>query len=103
MLGSGWRTLDIIQILERDLQTPVIHPVAARVWEIQKRLQYASRGSAMAICWKHCRKRAVRGTRKGNVRNRARGLTIIASLFRRACAILCSGMTVLSTGGGTVC
>jgi maleate isomerase len=38
MLGSGWRTLDIIQTLERDLQTPVVHPVAARVWEIQKRL-----------------------------------------------------------------
>jgi maleate cis-trans isomerase len=30
--------LDIIQTLERDLQTPVVHPVAARVWEIQKRL-----------------------------------------------------------------
>lgn len=38
MLGSGWRTLDIIQTLERDLQTPVVHPVTARVWEIQKRL-----------------------------------------------------------------
>jgi maleate isomerase len=39
MLGSGWRTLDIIQTLERDLQTPVVHPVTARVWEIQKRLR----------------------------------------------------------------
>lgn len=38
MLGSGWRTLDIIETLERDLQTPVVHPVTARVWEIQKRL-----------------------------------------------------------------
>lgn len=38
MLGSGWRTLDIIEILELDLQTPVIHPVPARVWEFQKRL-----------------------------------------------------------------
>jgi maleate cis-trans isomerase len=38
MLGSGWRTLDIIEILERDLQVPVVHPVPARVWEIQKRL-----------------------------------------------------------------
>jgi maleate isomerase len=39
MLGSGWRTLDIIELLERDLQTPVVHPVTARVWEIQKRLR----------------------------------------------------------------
>src|SRR4029077_18678810 len=38
MLGSGWRTLDIIQALEQDLQVPVVHPVTARVWEIQKRL-----------------------------------------------------------------
>ena len=38
VLGSGWRTLDIIALLEQDLQVPVVHPVPARVWEIQKRL-----------------------------------------------------------------
>jgi maleate isomerase len=38
MLGSGWRTLPIIRLLEQDLQVPVVHPVTARVWEIQKRL-----------------------------------------------------------------
>jgi maleate isomerase len=38
MLGSGWRTLDIIAPLEQDLGVPVIHPVPARVWAIQKRL-----------------------------------------------------------------
>jgi len=38
MLGSGWRTLDIVKTLEQDLQVPVVHPVTARVWEIQKRL-----------------------------------------------------------------
>ena len=38
MLGSGWRTLNIIQTLEQDLQVPVAHPVTARVWEMQKRL-----------------------------------------------------------------
>ncbi len=38
MLGSGWRTLHIIDLLEKDLGVPVIHPVAARVWEFQKRL-----------------------------------------------------------------
>jgi maleate cis-trans isomerase len=26
MLGSGWRTLDIIRLLEEDLQVPVVHP-----------------------------------------------------------------------------
>ena len=38
MLGSGWRTLDIIDTLEQDLGVPVVHPVPARVWEMQKRL-----------------------------------------------------------------
>ena len=38
MLGSGWRTLDIIKPLEEDLQVPVIHPVPARAWSLQKRL-----------------------------------------------------------------
>jgi maleate isomerase len=38
MLGSGWRTLDIIKLLEQDLQVPVVHPVPARIWEMQKRL-----------------------------------------------------------------
>jgi maleate isomerase len=38
-MGSGWRTLDIIDMLEQDLQVPVVHPVTARAWEIQKRLQ----------------------------------------------------------------
>src|SRR5712692_46835 len=38
MLGSGWRTLDIIHLFEEDLQVPVVHPVPARVWAVQKRL-----------------------------------------------------------------
>ena len=38
MLGSGWRTLHIVDMLERDLGIPVVHPVTARVWEFQKRL-----------------------------------------------------------------
>jgi maleate isomerase len=38
MLGSGWRTLDIISTLEQDLEVPVVHPVPTRVWAIQKRL-----------------------------------------------------------------
>jgi maleate isomerase len=39
MLGSGWRTLDIVERLEQDLGVPVVHAQTARVWEIQKRLQ----------------------------------------------------------------
>src|SRR5437870_836953 len=31
MLGSGWRVLDIIQMLEDDLRTIVVHPTPARV------------------------------------------------------------------------
>jgi maleate cis-trans isomerase len=38
MLGSAWQTLDIIDRLEQDLGVPVVHPMPARVWEIQKRL-----------------------------------------------------------------
>jgi maleate isomerase len=38
MLGSGWRTLHIVQMLEQDLGLPVVHPVPARVWEVMKRL-----------------------------------------------------------------
>lgn len=38
MLGSGWRTLEIVQPLEDDLGVPVVHAETARAWEIQKRL-----------------------------------------------------------------
>jgi maleate cis-trans isomerase len=38
LLGSGaWRVVDVIPV-EDDLEIPVVHPVAARVWYIQKRL-----------------------------------------------------------------
>ena len=38
LLGSGaWRVIDVIPV-EEDLGVPVIHPVAARVWYVQKRL-----------------------------------------------------------------
>jgi maleate cis-trans isomerase len=38
MLGTGWRVLPVIEMLERDLGVPVVHPVPARCWEIQRRL-----------------------------------------------------------------
>ena len=38
MLGTGWRCLDIIHLLEEDFQVPVVHAVPARVWSIEKRL-----------------------------------------------------------------
>ena len=37
--GSGWRTLDVIEALEEDLRVPVVHAVAAKAWEFQKRLR----------------------------------------------------------------
>jgi maleate cis-trans isomerase len=43
MLGTGWRCLDIIHLLEEDLQVPVVHPVPARVWAVQKRLHVRQR------------------------------------------------------------
>ncbi len=38
LLGSGWRVLEVVDLLERDLGVPVVHPVPARCWEIQHRL-----------------------------------------------------------------
>jgi maleate cis-trans isomerase len=38
LFGSGWRSLDAIELLEQDLELPVAHPVPARVWSVQKRL-----------------------------------------------------------------
>jgi maleate isomerase len=43
MLGTGWRCLDIIRLLEEDLEVPVVHPVPARVWAVQKRLHVRQR------------------------------------------------------------
>lgn len=43
LLGSGWRILDIIELLEQDLEVPVVHPVAARVWAVQQRFQVRQR------------------------------------------------------------
>ena len=38
MLGSAWRTLEIIDPLEKDLGLPVVHAGPARCWETQLRL-----------------------------------------------------------------
>jgi maleate isomerase len=38
MLGSGWRCLDILQLLEDDLRVPVVHAMTARIWAIEHRL-----------------------------------------------------------------
>jgi maleate cis-trans isomerase len=43
MLGTGWRCLDIIHLLEEDLQVPVVHAVPARVWAVEKRLHVRQR------------------------------------------------------------
>jgi maleate cis-trans isomerase len=37
-ISSGWRIMEAIPELERDLGVPVVHPVPARAWEIQRRL-----------------------------------------------------------------
>jgi maleate cis-trans isomerase len=39
LLGSGcWQVKDIVDV-ENDLDVPVVHPVAARVWYVQKLLR----------------------------------------------------------------
>jgi maleate cis-trans isomerase len=39
MLGGGFRVLDMIETIERDLGIPMCHPSTAVVWETQKRLR----------------------------------------------------------------
>src|SRR3990172_5818188 len=39
LLGSGaWRVVDVVPV-EDDLEVPVVHPVAARVWYVQKQMR----------------------------------------------------------------
>ncbi len=40
ILGSAWRTAEMIEELEQALGVPVIHPGAARCWEIKIRLGF---------------------------------------------------------------
>lgn len=43
LLGSGWRVLEVIQLLEDDLDIPVLHAQAARVWYIQQHFRVRQR------------------------------------------------------------
>lgn len=45
MMGGGWRTLDLIDILEQDLEIPVLHTVPARVWHTQRYFMVGERKS----------------------------------------------------------
>jgi maleate isomerase len=38
MLGPGFRTLDIIDMLEQDLGVPVVHAIPTQCWDIQRHL-----------------------------------------------------------------
>ena len=38
MLGPAWPTLDIVEMLEQDLDVPVIHAIPAQCWDIQRHL-----------------------------------------------------------------
>ncbi len=38
LLGSGWRVMDIISLMEQDFEVPVVHPVASRIWTMQHHL-----------------------------------------------------------------
>jgi maleate isomerase len=38
MLGPAWRTLNIIELMERDFGIPVVHHIPAQSWEIQRRM-----------------------------------------------------------------
>ncbi len=38
-ISSGWHIMEAVLKLEQDLEVPVVHPVTARVWEIQRRLR----------------------------------------------------------------
>ena len=37
MLGSGWRLLKTVRLLEQDLQVPVIYALACKLWDVQRK------------------------------------------------------------------
>ena len=37
MLGSGWRLLKTVRLLEQDLEVPVIYAVACKLWDVQRK------------------------------------------------------------------
>jgi maleate isomerase len=39
LLGSGWRLLKVVRLLEQDLQVPVIYNLATKLWDVQKRFR----------------------------------------------------------------
>lgn len=45
MMGGGWRTLGIVEMLEEDLGIPVLHSVPARVWHTQRHFMVGERKS----------------------------------------------------------
>jgi maleate cis-trans isomerase len=36
--GGGWQTTDVVEMLENDLQVPVVHATICQAWEIHRRL-----------------------------------------------------------------
>ena len=44
ILGSPWDALGMIATLEQDLGVPVVEPVAARIWEIQRHVRQPIKG-----------------------------------------------------------
>jgi len=38
LLGAGWHSLEVVGLLEQDLGVPVVHPIAAQSWNIQRKL-----------------------------------------------------------------
>jgi maleate cis-trans isomerase len=36
--GGGWQTVKVVELLERDLQVPVVHAQACNAWMIHKQL-----------------------------------------------------------------
>ena len=37
--GGGWQTVQVVEMLEKDLQVPVVHAQACNAWKIHKHLQ----------------------------------------------------------------
>ena len=56
LIGSGWRMLDVVPLLEQDLQIPVVCAVAARVWAIQKRLHVRQPVKGRGMLLEKCRR-----------------------------------------------
>jgi maleate cis-trans isomerase len=80
VLGSGLQVLELVAKLEQDLGVPVVQPIAARSWEIQRRLNMRQPLKGYGNCSKRYRHRM----RNTTMRLAALAISLTASFLAAA-------------------